>query len=85
MVEIKVSDRGKGMTEETIDRIFDPFFTNKKSGTGLGLAITHGIIEQHDGTIDVTSALNRGSTFTIRLPGVKGDIDAAETPHTNHR
>ncbi len=85
MVEIKVSDKGKGMTEETIDRIFDPFFTDKKTGTGLGLAITHGIIEQHDGTIDVTSALNRGSTFTIRLPVVKGDTDAVETPHIDHR
>jgi PAS domain S-box-containing protein len=83
-VEIRVADNGKGMTEETIDRIFDPFFTDKKSGTGLGLAITHGIIEQHDGAIDVKSSPREGSTFTIRLPIAKGDTHADDSPHSNH-
>jgi len=85
MVEIRVTDNGKGMAEETIDKIFDPFFTDKKSGNGLGLAITHGIIEQHDGAIDVKSTPHEGSTFTIRLPVTKGDTHAVEPPHSNHR
>lgn len=85
MVEVRVTDNGKGMTEETIDKIFDPFFTDKKSGTGLGLAITHGIIEQHDGAIDVKSTPHEGSTFIIRFPVTKGDTHAAEPPHSNHR
>ena len=75
MVEITVSDTGKGISEEDIDRIFDPFFTTSKSGTGLGLAITHGIIEQHGGTIEVESQLGQGSRFTIRLPLNQGGND----------
>ncbi len=84
MIEVKVADNGKGISEKTINRIFDPFFTDKKTGTGLGLAITHGIIEQHDGTIDVTSKIDEGTEFTIRLPVAKGDVHAVDTPHSNH-
>jgi two-component system, NtrC family, sensor kinase len=68
MAEIEISDNGIGMSEEIIGRIFDPFYTNKETGTGLGLAITHGIIQQHNGTISVVSRVGEGSTFTIRLP-----------------
>ena len=76
MVEIAISDTGKGIPEEDLDHIFDPFFTSKESGTGLGLAITHGIIQQHGGTIEVKSKLGHGTTFTIRLPINKGDENA---------
>jgi two-component system NtrC family sensor kinase len=76
MVEIAVSDTGKGIPEEDLDHIFEPFFSSKESGTGLGLAITHGIIQQHRGTIDVKSRPGQGTTFTIRLPITKGDKDA---------
>jgi two-component system NtrC family sensor kinase len=75
-VEISVSDTGKGMPENALDRIFEPFFTTKESGTGLGLAITHGIIQQHGGTIDVESKLGEGTTFTIHLPVPQGEVDA---------
>jgi len=74
-VEIMVSDTGKGISEEDMNRIFDPFFTTSESGTGLGLAITHGIIEQHGGTIDVKSKLGQGTSFTIRFPLDNGDND----------
>jgi len=76
MVEITVSDTGGGIPEKDLDRIFDPFFTSKESGTGLGLAITHGIIEQHGGSIDVESKEGEGTTFRIHLPIGKGDRDA---------
>jgi two-component system NtrC family sensor kinase len=75
-VELAVSDSGKGIPEEDMGRIFDPFFTTRESGTGLGLAITHGIIEQHGGTIKVDSKLGQGTTFTIRLPHNHGGNDA---------
>ncbi len=65
---IKVSDTGKGIPFELIDKIFDPFFSTKEDGTGLGLSITSGIIEQHGGAIDVSSKPGQGTTFTIALP-----------------
>jgi len=77
MVEIVVSDTGKGIPSEDLDRLFEPFFTSKKGGTGLGLSITHGIIQQHGGAIDVHSHQGKGTTFTIRLPIGKGDKDAS--------
>jgi len=67
-IELTVSDTGEGISEDNIVKIFDPFYTTKDSGNGLGLAITHGIIEQHNGTIDVDSKLGRGTTFKITLP-----------------
>lgn len=73
MVEITVSDTGKGISEEDVDRIFEPFYTTGESGTGLGLAITHGIIEQHGGTIEVESKMGQGTSFIIRLPLNSGD------------
>jgi len=75
-VEITVSDTGGGIPEKSLDRIFDPFFTSKETGTGLGLAISHGIIEQHDGTIDVESKEGEGTTFRIHLPIARGEQDA---------
>jgi PAS domain S-box-containing protein len=67
-IEIAVNDTGEGISKDDIVKIFDPFYTTKDSGNGLGLAITHGIIEQHNGTIDVDSKLGRGTTFKITLP-----------------
>jgi PAS domain S-box-containing protein len=75
-VDIAVSDTGHGIAENDLGKIFDPFFTTKDEGTGLGLAITHGIIEQHNGTIDAFSKLGRGTIFTIKLPVESGEKDA---------
>ena len=69
MVAIELSDTGAGMTEEVRQRCLDPFFTTKgERGTGLGLAMVYGIIQRSHGTIDVASELDKGTTFTIRLP-----------------
>lgn len=73
MVEVRISDNGKGISPDHLPRIFDPFFTTKAvgKGTGLGLSIAHSIIQKHQGKIKVESELNKGTTFIIRLP-VKG-------------
>ena len=75
-----VRDNGIGMSEKTISQIFDPFFTTKrgKGGTGLGLFIVHRIIQEHKGTISVTSSLACGSTFVLRFPAAKSEITESE-------
>jgi len=68
-VEIKISDTGSGIPNESLPRIFEPFYTTKgQKGTGLGLAVIWGIIDNHNGTINVNSKVDSGTTFTIRLP-----------------
>ncbi|UCD79632.1 MAG: response regulator [Desulfobacterales bacterium] len=69
-VKISVLDTGVGMDEETQRRIFDPFFTtrNKGRGTGLGLASVYGIVKNHEGFIDVTSRIGRGTRFDVFFP-----------------
>jgi CheY-like chemotaxis protein len=69
-VRITVTDTGKGMSGEVMKRLFEPFFTTKgeKSGTGLGLAVVYGIVQHHDGFIDVRSTEGEGSTFEVFLP-----------------
>ncbi len=69
-LRISLADTGHGIPAEHLSRIFDPFFTTKETGkgTGLGLTVVKGIIEEHGGTITVTSEPGRGTTFTITLP-----------------
>jgi PAS domain S-box-containing protein len=71
-VMLAVSDLGRGMDRETQEKIFDPFFTTKcrttAKGTGLGLPVVMGIVESHGGTIECSSALDSGTTFTAYFP-----------------
>jgi CheY-like chemotaxis protein len=77
LVEISCHDTGTGMTEDTRVRIFDPFFTTKdKLGMGLGLAVSYGIIRRHEGTVEVESQLDVGTTFRILLPIAKCAVKA---------
>jgi signal transduction histidine kinase len=67
---VRVQDDGHGMDEATKERIFEPFFTTKDigQGTGLGLSVAHGIVREHGGSIEVESAPERGSQFSVFLP-----------------
>lgn len=67
-IVIEFIDTGCGIPADKIERIFDPFFSTKPNGTGLGLFLSYGIIEAHHGVITVTSKVNEGAHFTIRLP-----------------
>jgi signal transduction histidine kinase len=73
-IRFDVSDNGSGMTEEVKEKIFGSFFSTKGSqGTGLGLLVSRKLIEEHGGTIDVTSQLGEGTTFIVRLP-IKSEV-----------
>jgi PAS domain S-box-containing protein len=72
-VVVKVIDNGTGIPEEIRDKVFEPFFTTKEvgKGTGLGITISYGIIKDYDGTIDVESVVDSGTTFTLTFPAVR--------------
>lgn len=69
VLEMAVEDDGRGIAAKDMPHLFEPFFSTKGTrGTGLGLAVTWGIVEGHDGTIDVWSEPDKGTRFTVRLP-----------------
>ncbi len=79
-VKVSISDTGKGIDKAYLPHIFEPFFTTKDpgQGTGLGLSITYGIIQKHNGLIDVESTPGKGTTFFITLPSYMGDEDSSQ-------
>jgi signal transduction histidine kinase/ActR/RegA family two-component response regulator len=77
---IKIGDNGPGIPDESLPKIFDPFYTTKEvgRGTGLGLSVSYGIIKDHGGSIEVETEVGKGSIFTITLPVVEEDIVLSE-------
>jgi PAS domain S-box-containing protein len=73
-LKISIEDKGIGIQEEHLRRIFDPYFTTKQRGSGLGLAVAYSIIKKHEGYIDVKSQLGVGTTFFIYLPASEHNI-----------
>jgi two-component system, NtrC family, sensor histidine kinase HydH len=73
-VVVSVTDTGIGMEKEVVQNIFNPFFTTKDTGTGLGLMVSQGIVQDHEGWIDVESELGKGSMFKIYLPTFQGEV-----------
>ena len=80
MLYFQVQDTGHGISNQDINKIFDPFFTSRDvgKGSGLGLSISHSVIEQHGGRIDVESVPGEKTKFTVILPSNKRWGDAAE-------
>jgi PAS domain S-box-containing protein len=71
-LELAVADSGEGMTPDVLTRVLEPFYTTKPvgKGTGLGLSMTHGVVKAHGGTLEITSALQEGTTVRLKFPQI---------------
>ncbi|HEY4573367.1 MAG TPA: ATP-binding protein [Thermoanaerobaculia bacterium] len=78
--QVRIEDTGAGIPPEQMRRVFDPFYTTKRDGTGLGLAICNGIVEQHQGEIQLESEVGRGTAVSVRLPLLEGKIEGEPWP-----
>ncbi|HKV41783.1 MAG TPA: ATP-binding protein [Blastocatellia bacterium] len=78
-VEVVLSDTGVGISEDSIAKVFEPYFSTKQAGFGLGLAVTKKIVEEHKGSIEVASRVNKGTAFTLRLPAFDGNSNQGST------
>lgn len=67
-IQVSVEDEGVGIPEESLNKLFTPFFTTKENGTGLGLALVKKVVEEHRGKVRVSSIVNKGSTFILEFP-----------------
>ena len=72
-VRVLIRDTGPGISPEDLSKVFDPFYTTKRTGTGLGLSVSYGIIQDHRGTVDVQSAPGQGTTFALAFPVAPGE------------
>ena len=82
-VVLIVADQGFGIAQEDLGRIYDPFYTKKKmgrSGTGLGMAVVWGSVKDHNGHIEVSSELDKGSTFKIYIPATRQNLTLVSPP-----
>ncbi|MFB6098338.1 MAG: response regulator [Salinibacter sp.] len=80
-VHVDVTDTGIGMSDEVQQNIFEPLFTTKgDEGSGMGLAASYGIVQEHEGTIDVSSEPGEGTQFTLTFPPADGESPSVEEP-----
>jgi signal transduction histidine kinase len=82
-----ISDTGPGIPRELLNRVFEPFFTNKtlrdSSGSGLGLSIVRGVVKEHEGYIDVSSEHGHGTTFTLYFPLAQSSSTTVSGPYVS--
>jgi PAS domain S-box-containing protein len=83
-VSVRISDSGKGISEQDVARIFEPFFSTRAKGTGLGLWVSQDIVRHHGGRIEVTSAEGQGTTFNIILPVDSPTLTAEDVESKSH-
>jgi two-component system NtrC family sensor kinase len=79
-VEVEIRDTGPGIAPEHLQKIFDPFFTTKERGTGLGLSVVYGIVERHEGRIEIHSEVGKGTRVAIRIPAREPAADGSAAP-----
>jgi PAS domain S-box-containing protein len=72
-VRVLIQDTGPGIPSEELSKVFDPFYTTKRTGTGLGLSVSYGIVQDHHGTVDVQSAPGQGTTFALAFPAARDE------------
>ena len=72
-MRVVIRDTGPGISPEELSKVFDPFYTTKRTGTGLGLSVSYGIIQDHHGTVDVQSVPGKGTTFILAFPGASDE------------
>ena len=84
---VAITDTGNGMSSEVQARVFEPFYTTKDvgKGTGLGLSMAYNIVQKHDGELLVDSQVGRGTTFTVRIPIVRGATQNPDPPLTEEQ
>ncbi len=80
---IRIEDNGTGIDDESLSKIFEPYFTTKASGTGLGLTVVYKVVKEHHGDIFVTSEMGKGTVFTIKLPVPRSQRKALESKEGN--
>ena len=78
-IRIDITDTGIGMSQEQLQRVFEPYFTTKQKGSGLGLTTAYSVVKNHNGAILVESTQNKGATFHIYLPATKKALKGAKT------
>ena len=84
---LEISDTGSGIPHDVVGKIFEPFFSTKSKGTGLGLSVSYGIVQNHKGTLRVSSRPGKGTRFTITLPVLTGklfEVRTSDTRETGH-
>jgi signal transduction histidine kinase len=79
-VLVRVTDTGAGIPPELQPRVFDPYFSTKKSGTGLGLPTARRVAAEHGGSLSLESEVGKGTQFTLRLPAPGNHAEGAESP-----
>ncbi len=78
LIDIEIRDNGRGISQQALKQVFDPFFSTKLSGSGLGLSVTRRIVQDHGGEIEVYSEPDQGTTFVLRLPYRAISVDVPE-------